>query len=213
MSLDILDEIDKLFNLPNFHVLLGNHELSQILGEDIFHYESNQVKDFEEHVMDRHEWFDEQFMYSTAYKESMKRWSWGAKTHNGIFIMHSGPHDISMQELKEKGNTIETIDTSYAFSRNKFALKTIENFIWARPWDDYTPSLIDEFLATVNCHTMIVGHTVARLGYGIFDKQIILSSSYGGDRKKCYIDIPLNADIKNVDDVAKYIQVLRGKFI
>ena len=204
MSLDILDEIDRFYNLSNFHVLLGNHELMQIKKEDVYKNEVNQTQDFVRHIEDRSEWTEEAFMTEIMYQETMKAYPWFARTKNGIFIMHAGPHDIAMLKLKDNDKTLLSMDTT---GWNKTAIDILEDFIWARPWDDYTPSLVDEFLETVDCHTMIVGHTPVKYGYGVFGNQIILSSSYGADKdRKSYIDIPLDADVKNVDDVYKYIK-------
>lgn len=203
MSLDILDEIDKFWNKPNFHILLGNHELMQILRKDVYKDEINQTKTFLEHVEDKCDFFGDVFSWQIMYEETMKEYNWYAKTQNGIFIMHAGPHDIAMKKLEDKGETLLSIGTQW----NDENIDIIEDFIWARPWDDYTPNDIDKFLSTVDCHTMVVGHTPCGWGYGIFGSQIILSSSFGADRK-CYIDIPLDADVRNVDDVAKYIQKL-----
>lgn len=201
MSLDILDEIDNFYNLTNFHVLLGNHELAQIQKDDVYKGDSSQTQDFVRHIRDRSEWEEETFMTEIMYQETMKSYPWFARTQNGIFIMHAGPSDIGMIDLKNQGKTLLSMGTKW----NKEVIDILEYFIWARPWDDYTPSLLEEFLETVDCHTMIVGHTPVPYGYGVFQSQIILSSSYGAmEGKKTYIDIPLDADVKNVDDVLKY---------
>lgn len=204
MSLDILDEIDKFYNLPNFHVILGNHELMQIQGIDVYKDGVNQTKDFVRHIEDRSEWNEEVFMTEIMYQETMKAYPWFARTQNGIFIMHAGPDSLSILDLEKDNETLLTMDTT---KWNERAIDILESFVWARPWDDYTPSIVDSFLETVSCHTMIVGHTPVQYGYGVFGSQIILSSSYGADEnRKSYIDIPLDADVKNIDDVLKYIK-------
>ena len=54
LSLDILEDIyNNYIHLPNFHVLLGNHELSQISNDDIWKYTINQTYEFNNHIQDR----------------------------------------------------------------------------------------------------------------------------------------------------------------
>jgi serine/threonine-protein phosphatase PP1 catalytic subunit len=54
---------------------------------------------------------------------------------------------------------------------------------------------------------MVIGHNVISEGYEIFGRQMILSSSFGAE-KKLYLDIDLERQISNTDDLIKCLKNL-----
>lgn len=213
LSLDILDEIDKLFNLPNFHVLLGNHEYCQIKGDDVHKWGINQTKDFIKHIEDRYEWFDEAFTYQTMYEEMMKQFSYFLITDNGFFIAHAGISDSALNLLINQEVDLFNIksinavrETEEQKEQYKKDMLFLEDMIWSRPYNDYAEDEIEHFLKIAGCKFMIVGHTPMS-GFHIIGNQLIFDSSFCTDNK-FYLDIDLSKDYKDIFEVLKCLEEL-----
>ena len=216
LSLDILDEIDKLFNLPNFHVLLGNHEYCQIKDDDVYKWGINQTKDFIKHIEDRYEWFDEAFTYQTMYEEMMKEFSYFLITDNGFFIAHAGISDSALNLLINQEVDLFNIKSINAVRKTeeqkeqyKKDMLFLEDMIWSRPYDDYVEDEIEHFLKIAGCKFMIVGHTPMN-GFHIIGNQLIIDSSFC-TKTKYYLDIDLSKEYNDIiEDVLKSIKTLEG---
>ena len=210
LSVEILDEVCHLLTLPNFHVLLGNHEFCQIMHDDVYKWGINQTEDFKQHVQDKCEWEDEYFLKLIAYEEIMKSFSYFAVTDNGFFISHAGPSYHNYGKDLDIFN-MPAIDKSIDRLHNEaynYYMEYLEEMIWARPYDDYMEDRIDEFLAQVGCKFMVVGHTPCEgQAFHLLGNQIRYDSSFLAE-DKYYLDIPLDRDFKDIYEVPKLLKKL-----
>lgn len=206
LSLDILKDIyNKYIHLSNFHVLLGNHELSQISNDDVCKYTINQTYEFNNHIQDRIKNLEigdvTQKQAEKYYNHIIKQFDYFCMTSNGFFFSHAGISDLALHLLISQSVDLFNLDIN-----NSNDYKFLEEMLWARPYDDYTEITIDTFLERVNCKFMCVGHTVYN-GMHILGNQLIFDSSFCTDNKY-YLDIDLSKDYKDIFEVIKCLRDL-----
>lgn len=194
-SVDILESIKWQFeHLPNFHVLLGNHELAHITGINIFKGGYNQKKDFEKLILAKYgpKCQDKIEQYKTFFKKLPI----AVKTGNGIFISHAGPSKY----IKTLMDVENILNDGYYDNRN------LSGMLWDR-YGDYSLHDVDNFLKAVGCEFSIVGHTPVKGVKKIGEKQLILSSSYGY-KPKAYLELELGKKIETLDDLMDMVKYL-----
>ena len=206
LSLDILEDIyNNYIHLPNFHVLLGNHELAQITNDDIWKYEINQVYGFNNHIEDkiRNLEFGDVTLKQVKdyYNHIIKQFDYFCITDNGFFFSHAGISNSALNLL-----TAQLIDLFNLNINNSIDYKFLEDMLWSRPYDDYTEGEISTFLAQIGCKFMCVGHTVYN-GMHVLGNQLIFDSSYCTDNKY-YLEIDLSKDYKDIFEVIKCLRNL-----
>lgn len=215
LSIDILEECMEYFDLPNFHILLGNHELCQVMDEFVYKLGYNQTIEFNRHIQDKainfvikdnnlttdKETIDQYYdMYKYNFESFMRQFDYFCITENGFFFSHAGISDSALISLINKeidlfNLNIDTVTADYIF---------LEEMIWSRPYDDYVETEIDIFLGMVDCKFMCVGHTPYN-GCHILGNQLIFDSSFATDNKY-YLDIDLS---KDYDDIVKVMKCLK----
>lgn len=204
-SIDILNDVEKYMTLPNFHVLMGNHELAQISDESMCKYECGQTKQFKHHILYK---IDEEHLKSNRHEELIKytdiisKFDYFALTDNGFFFSHAG---INNQLLNCLIN--QSIDLFNLNIKKEKDYRFLESMLWSRPYDDYTEKDIENFLKIINCKYMCVGHTDYD-GMHILGNQLIFNSSCS-TKKKYYLDIDLRKDYKNIFEVIKQLKVIK----
>lgn len=198
-SVNILESIKWQFeHLPNFHVLLGNHELAQLAGIDVFKGGYNQKKDFETLVFGKYGSKCQKKI--KLYKKFFKKLPIAVKTENGVFISHAGPstHIKSVMDLKN------ILKDGYCNNHN------LSGMLWNR-FGDYSLDDVDEFLKAVGCEFSIVGHTPVKGVKKIGEKQLILSSSYGYE-PKAYLELDLEKKITSINDLIGMVKYLDSNY-
>lgn len=172
----ILDIIAKYINYPNFHVLLGNHELSQI-DSSSFYYRN--MKGFRHHFIqsikaykgkkDVHE-------YKLKYYDLMCEFKFALITDNGLWVSHTGP----------SGN-------GSGYNIRDFMWNTIE-------YNDYHAKDVDDFLDYHNLKFMVVGHTEVG-GYKFFKRQLIFNTTHHNDTDadKYYLEVDLSKPVNKTN--------------
>ncbi|MBO5476374.1 MAG: metallophosphoesterase [Clostridia bacterium] len=213
LSLDVLDEVDKLFNLPNFHVLLGNHEFCQIMHNEVYKWGTNQTEEFIHHIEDRYEWDEEIYLYQIMYEEFMKCFPYFLVTDNGFFISHAGISTTALNQLINQEIDLfnikainAAVHTKEEEAQKEKDIEFIEEMIWSRPYDDYIEEDIDKFLEIAGCKFMIVGHTPQN-GCHILGNQLIFDSSFC-TTTKYYLDIDLSKEYKDIIEVLKSLKIM-----
>ncbi|WP_321421666.1 metallophosphoesterase family protein [uncultured Methanobacterium sp.] len=182
-SLEILDTgISYCKNFENFHLLLGNHEWATITKLTLYKGGVNQSLNFEELIREKFggEWKEKLEEYTNFFKELPV----AVKTANKVFISHAGPPK-SIKSLNEIINI-----TRKGYSNNL----PLYELLWRR-YGDYSKKDVDQFLETIGCRAMIVGHTPVD-GFKLIGNQLIISSSYSRG-KKAYVELDLEKEIHN----------------
>lgn len=206
LSLDILEDIyNNYIHLPNFHVLLGNHELSQISNDDVWKYTINQTYEFNNHIQDRIKNLEmgdvTQKQAEKYYNHIIKQFDYFCMTSNGFFFSHAGISHLALNQLIH-----QKVDLFNLKIEKPIDYKFLEDMIWSRPYDDYMEDEIDDFLEIVGCKFMCVGHTPYN-GFHILGNQLIFDSSFCTDNKY-YLDIDLSKDYKDIFEVLKCLEEL-----
>lgn len=192
-SLEILDSVKENFRSDkNFHVLLGNHELSHITGNPVYRGLENQKSSFEDLL--RPKYPDKWENKLQEYIEFFMELPVAVKTDNKVIISHSAP-SMEINNLDELKNI-----TNKGYSGNC----RLSELLWARA-EDFREKDLNSFLKAVGCSFSIVGHTCVDGFKTVFDKQLIVSSSYSLGRK-AYVELNLEDEIKKMDGLVKMIK-------
>ena len=196
-SLEILDLVREYIEYPNFHILLGNHELSQIYEEDCYKYFINQTEEFKKMVEKKypnnpHKYYE--------YQELMMRFETYCVTSNGVFIIHSGIHEDYIEPL-----ITDSVDLNNILWDNKYEQKILTEHLWSRPYDDFTEKSIDKILEYYACKYMVTGHTNYN-GCHIIGNQLIFDSSYCTDNKY-YLEFNTHEEFKDIINLMQHLKI------
>ncbi|HTX61059.1 MAG TPA: metallophosphoesterase family protein [Methanobacterium sp.] len=197
-SVEILEYVKFLWeNISNIHVLLGNHEWSTISNKSLFKAGINQTYNFDELLKEKFgpESCTEKLQ---EYINFFKKLPLAVRTANGIFISHAGP-PTNIKSIDEIANI--TYDGYNSNNRKLF------EFLWNRA-DDFDKNQLKDFLNTVDCKMMIVGHTPVDGIKLVYKKQLVVSSSYGKG-KKAYVVLDLAKNIRRIKDVLNMVKYLK----
>lgn len=194
-SLEVLEDmIDKYKKYDNFHPILGNHEWAHIVGANVFKANINQKIDFERMIIEKRGSLDP---YLSDYIDFFKSIPFFIQCENGVFVSHAGPSP-----------KIKTYDDYKSIIEGEEYLdRSVYYVLWSRFEKDYSIEDVSRFLDIVESNVMVIGHNVISEGYEIFGRQMILSSSFGAE-KKLYLDIDLERQISNTDDLIKCLKNL-----
>jgi serine/threonine-protein phosphatase PP1 catalytic subunit len=193
-SLKIIKSLKKHFeHEKNFHILLGNHEWAQIIGESVYKCGLNQTRTFENLVNKKYGIEADHKMDS--YIDLFKKLAIAVKTENKVLISHAGPS----KHLKSEDDIKNISENDY--SRNW----VLYEMVWNRNME-CSRNYLDPFLQHFNCNASIVGHTPVN-GVELIGNQLIVSSSFGMGRK-AYVELDLEEEIKIGRDLLKMIKYL-----
>jgi len=195
-SLKIIKSLKKHFeHEKNFHVLLGNHEWAQIIGESVYKGGLNQTRTFENLVYEKYG--DKADTKMESYINFFKKLAIAVKTDNKVLISHAGPS----KHLKSEDDIKNISENDY--SRNL----VLYEMLWNRNVE-CTRNYLDPFLKYFNCKASIVGHTPV-VGVELHGNQLVVSSSFSMG-KKAYMELDLEEEIHNGYDLLKMIKYLHS---
>ena len=187
-SIDILESVkNKYENSENFHVLLGNHEWSTISSVSVYKGGLNQSQYFERLLQER--FADCWRKKLEQYQNFFKKLPIAVKTDNKVFISHGGPP----RNIRSIDDVVNIADEGY-LGNDK-----LSQILWNRE-EDFSENDLSIFLRAVGCNAMIVGHTPVDGVKLLYDKQLIVSSSYTTG-KKAYVVLDLEKKIKDARDI------------
>lgn len=191
-SIEILESVMHYFkNCKNFHALLGNHEWSVINMVSVYKGGINQSQNFKILLKDC---FKDNWKFKLKeYQNFFNKLPVAVKTDNKLFISHAGPpkHIDSIEDI------VHITDEGYSTNNQK-----LYQMLWNRE-ENFNKEDLNKFLDVVGCNVMIVGHTPVDGFKLIFDKQLIISSSFSTG-KKSYLVVDLEKNVKNVHELLDY---------
>lgn len=199
-SLEILDLVKEYIHCPSFHCLLGNHELAQIFGEDAYRYNVNQTLQFKKLVEDKYP--NDYTQKYNEYKNLLKEFEYFIITSNGLFLCHTMINEDYLEPLLNGAVSIYDLNP-YEYSYEK---EFLTEWVWSRPYDDYTEKTINDFLKYTQTQYIISGHTNYN-GCHIYGNQLIFDSSHNTDNK-LYLEINLNNEYENIISILKQLKEL-----
>ena len=194
-SIDILESVKQnCETYENFHPLLGNHEWSTIERVSVYKGGINQSLNFDQLLKERfgNDWNNK----LEEYQNFFKKLPVAVRTDNKVFISHGGPPK-DIRNLDEIINIAEK-----GFQENP----KLYEILWNRE-EDFTEKELNSFLRAVGCNAMIVGHTPVKGVKLVYEKQLVVSSSYTQGKKE-YILLDLEKKIKDARDILKMVKQL-----
>ena len=202
-SLEILDLVKEYIEYPSFHVLLGNHELSQLLDEDAYRYDVNQTLQFKELVKNKYP-TNHQVKYN-EYLKLLSKFKYFLITSNDLFIIHSGIHEDYIDSIITGDVDIYDLNIKeYSYEKELLTM-----FLWSRPYTDYTEQDLEKFLKHTKSKYMISGHTNYN-GLHIYGNQLIFDSSHNTENKY-YLQIKLNKEYNSIFEIIKQLKEMTLK--
>jgi len=182
-SPEILDIIHEYIDYPNFHPLIGNHELSEIDQSSYLYmtmrwYRKQFIKSISA-SKDKKEVED----YRKKYNDLMCKFKFALVSENGLWISHIGP--------------------------SKKSYHTVKDYLWNAFESNDSSANVNDFLENHGLKFMIIGHTEIAKGYQFNDKQLIINSNHhvDGDLNNYYLDIDLSKPA-NKDLIKKSLKML-----
>lgn len=173
-SIEILESLmDYRENYSNFHVLLGNHEWSQLISQPLYKFGVDQTKDFKEKVQKLYpaDWR----VKINEYNDFFEELPLAIKTGNKVFISHASP-----------SKDIKSLDDIIYINTETFN-PIFDDMLW-KPYYHFKHKDIILFLERIGCNVHIVGHTPVN-GFKVIAKRMIIVSSSKGLRSKTAINI------------------------
>ncbi|MDR2967936.1 MAG: metallophosphoesterase [Methanobacteriaceae archaeon] len=167
-SPEILDIVSEYINYPNFHPLLGNHELSEIDSSSYLHMTMRKQRAHFIRSISTSKSKKELDDYRKKYFDLMCKFQFAIVTENGLWVSHIGP--------------------------SKKSYHNVRDYLWNTFESDDNSTNVNDFLKNHDLKFMVVGHTETPKGYEFLDKQLIINSNHHikGEVNNYYLDIDLS---------------------
>ncbi len=161
------------------HLLLGNHEFSEILDLEIGKHGRELNSAFEEGVYTAYGPHCEEVQ--AAYRRFWRSCPLALRTGNRLFVCHSSPR-------MEKATELDLVYLRHAKPEQVFQRKSpVFALLWGR---DYRPWAADDFARRMDSDLLLVGHTACKQGmHAPNSRHIILDCK---DLEACYALLPLD---------------------
>jgi len=179
------------------HVLMGNHDLAEVQGREIFKGGICLNLLFENAVEAAYGKFKDRVL--ARYIDFLKTAPLAIRTPNRIFIAHSTPEgpDVHRYSMEYFRKTPEPED----FEPHSL----MEKIVWGR---DYSIRAADDFSRIVDADVFLVGHAPCAYGYNVPNhRHIILDSK---DRFATYLVFSLE-QLYTHEEMKKLIRFFRPK--
>jgi len=179
------------------HFLMGNHDLAEVQGREIFKGGICLNLLFDNAV--EHAYGKRKEEVKAKYMEFLKTIPLAARTKHGVFLAHSTPEgrDVPAYSLSYFTKTPEPSDY--------LPHSLMEKMIWGR---DYAPATADAFAERVGAEVFLVGHTPCTMGFNTPNhRHVILDSK---ERFGTYLLLPLDRPLGH-EEIKDRIRFLRPK--
>ncbi len=162
------------------HILMGNHELSELQGRVLYKDGRMLNNLFDRGILGCYGPEDGRLV-KQAYKRFFKSMALGAVTKTNIFMCHSIPEARYVQEY-DRDFFRQDIPT---LLRKRRVL--VEELVWGR---DYSPEVAETYAQRVGAEVVIVGHEPCEEGHDVPNHRTVILDSK--DENGCYILLRLN---------------------
>ncbi len=176
----------------NVYFLQSNHELAQLMGQEITKGGRSVLLDFEQGVASRFGSSADRVLEAT--QEYLRALPLAARTASGVFIAHSLPDPMRMEafDLSVFDRALEPRDLVPGGAA--YAL------VWGR---FHRPEDVEMFAQRLGVRYFIVGHTPQETGYNVIGRLIILASDHNHGS---FLPIDLSRDYASVDAMEQSIR-------
>jgi hypothetical protein len=192
ISFRVLERVAQLkVDFPDrVHIILGNHELSELTGKKIIKENHMLNKMFAEGIKSTYR--DAAREIKLSYNTFFKSLPLALRTSNSIFYCHSTPPLKHMKGFDPRVFRVEGEVTEKRMNNH------IERLVWGR---DFSQEAADAFAEMVEAEILIVGHEACSKGFKVPNtRHLILDSK---DAAGCYVLVPLAVPITHPDVVRR----------
>jgi len=196
ISFRVLERVAQLkLDYPDrVHVILGNHELSELTGKKILKENHMLNKMFAEGI--KSTYGEAAREIKLAYNTFFKSMPLAVRTENGIFYCHSTPALKHIQGFDPRVFRIEGEVTEKRMNNH------IERLVWGR---DFSQKAADAFAEMVGAEILVVGHEACAKGFKVPNtRHIILDCK---DAMASFVTVPLAVPITHSDVVRRIRRV------
>ncbi|MBI2190489.1 MAG: metallophosphoesterase [Planctomycetes bacterium] len=176
----------KIYFPDQVHLLMGNHDLCELMGSDILKGGRSSLKGLGNGLAVAYG--ERGNEVREAYHEFLLSFPVAARTSHGLFISHSIP-EIRYSPLFS-GDVLRKALRPEDLGREGY----VHRLVWGRRLDQETA---DQFAQVVGAQWLITGHQPAPEGFAVPNtRQIVLDSK---DDQGCYMLIPLDQELTHND--------------
>ncbi len=180
------------------HVLIGNHDVSEHLGELIFKDGVSLNQAFEQGLAEAYgHRRDEVRQWYKRFVESLLV---ACRTEHGLFISHTIPD----------GRNVPSFDVGlfehHRLSDDIHRGSSLYNLLWGR---DHRPETADGFAELVGADLFLVSHTPCPGGYEVPNSRLTIIQSY--DEAGCYVLLPLDRPLSHAQVIASVRRLLTDR--
>ncbi len=196
ISFRVLERVAQLkIDYPDrVHVILGNHELSELTGKKIVKENHMLNKMFAEGIKSTYGEAAREIKLS--YNKFFKSLPLAVRTHNGVFFSHSTP---ALKHIKGFDARVFRLEGEVTEQRMN---THIERLTWGR---DFSQDAADAFASLVEAEILIVGHEACAKGFKVPNtRHIILDCK---DEHASYVLVPLAIPVEHADLVRRIRRV------
>ncbi len=168
-----------------FHTIMGNHELSELLGFGIAKNQRPLTEAFDAGLARAYGAAAERV--KAAYKEYWRSLALAVRFKNGVFLSHSIPSAQHMGDIDL--NTLYALEPGEGMARQS----PVYHMLWDR---DYSEDNCRSFAWRMKSKVLILAHTPCRLGYEMPNRHTLLLDCK--DRDGCYAILPIKKKLSTL---------------
>ena len=179
-SYEMLEEVAaiKIRYPDQVHILMGNHEHAELVGEEVLKGGICLNILFKEPIKRKYkEYYEKARAELDRFLESLLL---AVRTENRLFLSHSSPDR----------HTVEHFDLDWFRNRTSDFYEDgdmVYNLLWSR---DYQDEAAEEFARRMDAEVLIVGHTACKNGFSIPSKRHLIIDSK--DDRGCFLTLRLD---------------------
>lgn len=185
----------KSFYPAQVHILLGNHDLSEILRLDILKQGRSVLRAFDDALEEAYA-FNKDVVHK-AYVRFLSTLPWAAATPTGLFLSHSVP-DARYLELFSRDMLTGADPQQPDLAKSSPAFR----LTWGR---DLSGSTAEDFAERMGADALIVGHHPCRNGHARPNPRTLIIDSK--DARGVVLLLPLDQPL-SLDQIAQRIRPL-----
>jgi len=180
------------------HILLGNHELAEHMGQLIFKDGVLLNRTFAQGMTEAYGERAEEVR--ACYRRFIETMAAACRTPHGLFISHSTPDGRSLADF-DPGFFADDRLTDHLHRQS-----SLYRLVWGR---DYRPETADRFAQLVEAELFLVSHTPCPRGYEVPNHRHLIIQSY--DEAGCYVLVPLDRPVSQAELVASVRRLLTDR--
>jgi len=172
------------------HILLGNHDLSELYGLEIMKQGRSVLRAFDAALEEAYQFNKD--VVRKAYNRFLRSFPWAAATRTGLFFCHSLPDARYVDQFSRELFTEASPDMDMGRGTPAFHLA------WGR---DLSSGVTTEFAQRLGADLIVTGHHPCRRGHTEPNPRLVILDSK--DAHGAYVILPLDRKLTQAEVVAR----------